>query len=122
VKQTFRPEFLNRVDEVIVFHALSHEQIKQIVDLMLARVTAQLRGQDMSLEVSDAVRELLAKEGFDRALGARPLRRAIQKLVEDPLAEQVLHGDFREGDSIMADLEDGRIVFRKVESLAEVGS
>ena len=122
VKQTFRPEFLNRVDEVIVFHALSHEQIKQIVDLMLARVTAQLRGQDMSLEVSDAVRELLAKEGFDRALGARPLRRAIQKLVEDPLAEQVLHGDFREGDSITADLEDGRIVFRKAESLAEVGS
>ena len=122
VKQTFRPEFLNRVDEVIVFHALSHEQIKQIVDLMLARVGVQLRGQDMRLEITEAVREMLAKDGFDRALGARPLRRAIQRLIEDPLAEQILHGAFREGDSIMADLDEGRILFRKAESLAEVGS
>ena len=122
VKQTFRPEFLNRVDEVIVFHALSHEQIKQIVDLMLARLDVQLRGQDMRLEITEAVREMLAKEGFDRALGARPLRRAIQKLIEDPLAEQILHGAFREGDSILADLDEGRIMFRKAESLAEVGS
>ena len=76
----------------------------------------------MRLEITEAVREMLAKEGFDRALGARPLRRAIQRLIENPLAEQILHGAFREGDSIMADLDEGRIMFRKAESLAEVGS
>jgi len=122
VKQTFRPEFLNRVDEVIVFHALTTEQIKQIVELLLGRVASEVRGQGMMLEVSEEVKELLAREGFDRALGARPLRRAIQRLVEDPLAEQLLHGDFKEGDTILAQSEDGRIVFSKVERLAEVSS
>jgi ATP-dependent Clp protease ATP-binding subunit ClpC len=118
VKQTFRPEFLNRVDEVIVFHALSHEQIKQIVDLLLERVDLQVRGQGMKLDVREPVKELLARQGFDKTMGARPLRRAIQRLVEDPLAEQVLHGDFKEADTIVVDMEGGSIVFRRELELA----
>jgi len=113
LKQTFRPEFINRIDETIVFHALNQEQIKQIVELLLQRVAAQVRGQGMTLQVSDAAEELLAREGFDRALGARPLRRAIQRLVEDPLSEALLHGDFAEGDTILADLEGEEISFSK---------
>jgi ATP-dependent Clp protease ATP-binding subunit ClpC len=118
VRQTFRPEFLNRVDEVMVFHALSQDQIKQIVDLLLGRVALQVRGQGMHLEVREPVKELLAREGFDKTMGARPLRRAIQRLVEDPLAEQVLHGDFKEADTIVVDVEDGSIVFKKELELA----
>jgi ATP-dependent Clp protease ATP-binding subunit ClpC len=120
VKHTFRPEFLNRVDEVIVFHALSTEQIKQIVDLLLNRVAEEVRGQGMQLVVDDEVKDLLAHEGFDRALGARPLRRAIQRRIEDPLAESILQGDFAEGDIILARLDDGKVVFCKQDQLAPV--
>ena len=120
LKQAFRPEFLNRIDEVIVFHSLSQEQITQIVDLLLGRVAAQVKGQGMSLEATLEVKQLLVSEGFDRALGARPLRRAIQRRVEDPLSEQLLHGTFVEGDAIIAEVEDGRIVFRKQEHLTPV--
>jgi len=119
VKQAFRPEFLNRIDEVIVFHPLSVEQITQIVQLLLCRVDAQVRGQGMHLEVGEEVTAELAKAGYDRALGARPLRRAIQRLVEDPLAEQILHGNFTEGDIIRAELEEGHIVFVRQSALAE---
>ncbi len=118
LKQSFRPEFLNRIDEIIVFHALSEEQVRQIVELLLARVAAQVKGQGMTLEATAKAKQLLATEGFDRALGARPLRRAIQRLVEDPLSEQLLHGDFVEGDVIVADVEEGRIVFHKQVNLA----
>jgi ATP-dependent Clp protease ATP-binding subunit ClpC len=117
-KQTFRPEFLNRIDEVIVFHGLSEEQIRQIVDLLLARVIEQVKGQAMTLEVEEEVKTLLAKEGFDRVLGARPLRRAIQRLIEDPLSEELLQGTFVEGDSIRAVLEGSQVVFQKVGQLA----
>jgi ATP-dependent Clp protease ATP-binding subunit ClpC len=120
VKHTFRPEFLNRVDEVIVFHALSTEQIKQIVDLLLARVADEVRSQGMELVVAAEAKEVLAQEGFDRALGARPLRRAIQRRIEDPLAEAILHGDFKEGDVIVAQLEECKIVFCKQDTLAPV--
>jgi ATP-dependent Clp protease ATP-binding subunit ClpC len=118
-RHTFRPEFLNRIDEVIVFHALDQEQIRAIVHLLLSKVDAQVRGQGMRLEISEEAVELLAREGFDRALGARPLRRAIQRLVEDPLAEQILHGEFTEGDGICAEVSEGRIVFARQRSLAE---
>jgi ATP-dependent Clp protease ATP-binding subunit ClpC len=118
LKQSFRPEFLNRIDETIVFHALNEEQVKQIVELLLGRVAAQVKGQGMALEASAEAKQMLASEGFDRALGARPLRRAIQRLVEDPLSEQLLHGDFAEGDIIVAEVEDGRIVFHKQARLA----
>ncbi|MCJ7821845.1 MAG: AAA family ATPase, partial [Armatimonadetes bacterium] len=118
LKQTFRPEFLNRVDEVIVFHALSEEQVTQIVDLLLERVSERVQGQGMKLSVADEVKTLLAREGFDRTLGARPLRRAIQRLIEDPLSEALLFGKFRDGDAIEAVMDGGDVIFRQAEELA----
>lgn len=117
MKKVFRPEFLNRVDEVIVFHSLTSQQILQIVELMLNRVREQLKSQGMDLEASDDVKEVLAKEGFDPAFGARPLRRAVQRLIEDPLSEEILLGRFSEGDTIRAELEDGKVIFKKVEKI-----
>jgi ATP-dependent Clp protease ATP-binding subunit ClpC len=113
MKKVFRPEFLNRIDEMIVFHALTSNEINQIVHLMLARVKTQVRQQNMDLEVSDEAMMLMAKEGFDPTYGARPLRRAVQRMVEDPLAEEILMGNFKEGDTILADVKDGDIVFVK---------
>ena len=113
VKKAFRPEFLNRIDEVIVFDPLSADQIFQIVDLMLDRVNKQIQAQDLKLELTPEVKELLAEEGFDKAMGARPLRRAVQRLIEDPLAEEVLRGTFRSGDTILAYKdEDKKIAFK----------
>ena len=120
LKQILRPEFLNRVDEVIVFHALTREQVTQIVDLLLSRVAERLRDQDLRLVVSDEVKQFLAQEGFDRTLGARPLRRAIQRHIEDALSEGLLHGTFAEGDTIEAILEEGAVVFRRAEEMASV--
>ncbi len=113
MKKTFRPEFLNRIDEVVVFHALTSAEIHQIVDLMLERVAGQVRQSGMELVVTPPAKEILAREGYDPAYGARPLRRAIQRLIEDPLSEQILAGNFREGDTIHAEVEDGDIVFVK---------
>jgi ATP-dependent Clp protease ATP-binding subunit ClpC len=113
LKRTFRPEFLNRVDDVIVFHPLTQEEINQIVDLMLKQVNKQLKVQGMSLEVTPEVKELLAKEGYDPNYGARPLRRAVQRVIEDPLSEEVLLGRFTEGDTIMASIEDEKVIFKK---------
>ncbi|MBM3494885.1 MAG: ATP-dependent Clp protease ATP-binding subunit ClpC, partial [Armatimonadetes bacterium] len=113
MKKTFRPEFLNRIDEVMVFHALTSDEIHQIVDLMLDRVAVQARGNGMDLDVSPEAKDILAREGYDPAYGARPLRRAIQRLIEDPLSEQMLSGVFREGDVIRAEAEEGSIVFVK---------
>lgn len=118
MKKVFRPEFLNRVDETIVFHSLTSQQIIQIVDLMLNRVQNQLKAQNMVLVASDDVKEVLAKEGFDPAFGARPLRRAVQRVIEDPLSEEILLGRFSDGDSIQAELEDGKVVFKKAEKEA----
>ncbi|HEY3414253.1 MAG TPA: ATP-dependent Clp protease ATP-binding subunit [Armatimonadota bacterium] len=106
LKRTFRPEFLNRVDEVIVFHQLTREEIHQIVDLHVGRVTKQLAGHGMTITMTDAVRELIANEGYDPHYGARPIRRAVQRLIEDPLSEEVLLGRFGEGDTIVAELDD----------------
>jgi len=113
LKRTFRPEFLNRVDDVIVFRSLTREQIHEIVGLMLVDVNKQLGAQGMRLELDESAREVLAAEGFDPAFGARPLRRAVQRLIEDPLSEEVLLGRFSEGDTILAEADDGRIIFRK---------
>ncbi len=113
MKKTFRPEFLNRIDEVIVFHSLTADEIFQIVDLMLDRVNKQVRTQDLTMEVSAEVKEHLAQEGFDPSLGARPLRRAVQRLIEDPLAEEVLRGSFRAGDTILAEMDGEQVVFRR---------
>jgi ATP-dependent Clp protease ATP-binding subunit ClpC len=113
LRRTFRPEFLNRVDEIIVFRPLSRDQIRLIVDILMDRVRREIRGQGMSLTVTDAGRELLAHEGYDPQYGARPLRRAIQRLVEDPLSDDMLRGKFTAGDEIVLDVRDGVVVFEK---------
>jgi ATP-dependent Clp protease ATP-binding subunit ClpC len=108
LKHSFRPEFLNRIDEVIVFHELTMEEVGQIVDLMMARVRRQLESQALELMLTDQAKELLANRGYDPQLGARPLRRAIQRLLEDPLSEKVLFHEFPAGSTILVDVdEDG---------------
>jgi len=112
LRRAFRPELLNRIDEIVVFHPLTREQIERIVDLMLDRVREQLRERNISLDATDAARALLATEGFDPQYGARPLRRTIQRLVENPVARGILQGEYREGDTVVLDVEDGKIVAR----------
>jgi ATP-dependent Clp protease ATP-binding subunit ClpC len=111
LKKSFRPEFLNRIDEVIVFHSLTQADVKQIVDLLMKRVTEQLKAKDLEIELTDAAKGVLAEKGFDPSLGARPLRRTIQRLVEDPLSEKLLWKEFRAGQTIIVDARDGEIVF-----------
>ena len=111
LKRSFRPEFLNRIDEVIVFHSLTIEDVKRIVDLLMRRVEEQLKSKDVDIELSDAAKTLLAEQGYDKALGARPLRRTIQQLVEDPLAEKLLYKEFRAGETIIVDALDDEITF-----------
>jgi hypothetical protein len=110
LKTAFRPEFLNRVDETIIFHRLGLTQIKQIVGIQLAYLQRRLAARKLELSVTDRVREYLAREGFDPLYGARPLKRAIQRLLQDPLARHLLDGEFQEGDRILADLQGGEIV------------
>lgn len=113
LKRTFRPEFLNRIDDVIVFHALEREHIHKIVDLMLNELEVKLNDFQYSILVSDSARELLVDEGYDPTYGARPLRRAIQHLVEDEISEEMLKGSFAPGDKIMVDAVDGKLQFIK---------
>jgi len=113
LKRTFRPEFLNRIDDVIVFHALEREHIQQIVGLMLAELETRLADFELSISVSDAAREHLAEKGFDPTYGARPLRRAIQHLIEDEISEEILKGTFSAGDRIQVGLEAGKLQFTK---------
>lgn len=112
LKRSFRPEFLNRIDETIVFHALEKEHIKEIVGLMLKELEKRLKENELNLEVKDAAKEVLAKEGFDPTYGARPLRRAIQKLVEDQLAEEMLKGTYKPGATVIVDAENDTIVLK----------
>ncbi|MBH0781278.1 ATP-dependent Clp protease ATP-binding subunit [Nocardia bovistercoris] len=105
LKKHFRPEFLNRIDDVIVFHQLTTEQIVQMVDLMIARVEKQLKNKDMALELSEQGKALLAKRGFDPVLGARPLRRTIQREIEDQLSEKILFGEIGPGQTVYVDVE-----------------
>ncbi|MHB8841184.1 MAG: ATP-dependent Clp protease ATP-binding subunit [Candidatus Aquicultor sp.] len=111
--KSFRPEFLNRVDEIIVFHPLTSVQIREIVDILMLRVEHELKGQQIALELSNDAKDVLAKEGFDPLLGARPLRRTIQRRIENPLASKLLRGEFSEGDVVVAEVEEGKIVFHK---------
>jgi ATP-dependent Clp protease ATP-binding subunit ClpC len=117
LKQHFRPEFLNRIDEVIVFHELSREEVTEIVDLMMKRVRTQLESQGLGLELTQEAKFMLVDRGHDPALGARPLRRAIQRMVEDPLSEKILWKEFRAGETIIVDVEEGEIVFRAIQGL-----
>jgi ATP-dependent Clp protease ATP-binding subunit ClpC len=110
VKKTFRPEFLNRVDGMVVFHTLNKEHIRSIVDLMLQVTIEQLAEKDVKLEVTEAAKDLLGEKGFDEVFGARPLRRTIQDMISDRLSEDLLRSKFRGGDTVIVDAVDGEIV------------
>jgi ATP-dependent Clp protease ATP-binding subunit ClpC len=127
LKQHFRPEFLNRIDDIVVFHQLSEAEIVSIVDLMAARVERQLKNKDMGLELTDAAKILLAKKGYDPVLGARPLRRTIQREIEDTLSEKILFGEIQPGQIIVVDVEGdpnepetAKFTFRGTEKLVPV--
>jgi ATP-dependent Clp protease ATP-binding subunit ClpC len=134
LKQHFRPEFLNRIDETIVFHELSMEEVTLIVDLLIARTQKQLEGQGIGIELTPAAKSFVAEKGYDPTLGARPLRRAIQRLIEDALSEKLLYKEFRAGQIIVVDAEHDEesdemaLTFRAIEGfepppmeLAETG-
>jgi ATP-dependent Clp protease ATP-binding subunit ClpC len=118
LKKHFRPEFLNRIDETIVFHPLTREEVKTIVDLMIRRVKSQLRSKDLDLELTDALKTWLAEKGYDPQLGARPLRRTIQRELEDKLSERMLLGEYSSGQLIVADVDPDAdaVAFRAVDS------
>ncbi|WP_203935839.1 AAA family ATPase, partial [Planosporangium mesophilum] len=105
LKQHFRPEFLNRIDDTIVFHQLTEPEILNIVDLMISRIETQLRNKDMGLELTDNAKRFLAKKGYDPVLGARPLRRTIQREIEDNLSERILFNELRPGQIVFVDCE-----------------
>jgi ATP-dependent Clp protease ATP-binding subunit ClpC len=113
VKKTFRPEFLNRLDEIIVFHELNEEQLRQVVDLLAKELQKRLAERKLSVEITEKAKSWLAKEGYDPVYGARPLRRALEKYVENPLAVKVLGGEFKEGDTIVVDTGDDGLTFTK---------
>lgn len=113
LKKAFRPEFLNRIDDIIVFSHLSKEEIRQIVDLMMKDLFKRLSERDLSIEVTDEVKDYLAKDGYNEAYGARPLRRLIQKKIEDQLAEEILTNAYQPGDTILLKLVDDKIVFER---------
>ncbi len=114
LRAAFKPEFLNRIDETIIFHNLTEEEIAQIVDIQIQRLNDRLREHNLELVLSPEARQLLAKEGYDPVYGARPLKRAIQRLIENPLSVEILAGHFMDGDRIRADVEGDRIVFTKI--------
>jgi ATP-dependent Clp protease ATP-binding subunit ClpC len=114
VKKNFRPEFLNRLDEIIIFHSLKPEHIKRIVDLMIAKISLEIKSKKLDLVLTESARDFLAREGFDPTYGARPLRRTIQHLVENPLSEKILEGEFQEGDTVIIDCEGSSIVFHRL--------
>jgi ATP-dependent Clp protease ATP-binding subunit ClpB len=118
LRDHFRPEFLNRVDEIIVFKPLTEEQLGAIVDIQLQRLQKRLDERKISLVVTDAARKMLIERGWDPAYGARPLKRAIQRMVQDPLAMMLLEGKFSEGDTVEVDAKGGKLVFTKAKARA----
>jgi len=113
MREHFRPEFLNRIDEIVVFEPLSKDQLAEIAELQLGRLRERLAERKLSLELTDAAKEVLAEAGWDPAYGARPLKRALQRLVENPLAQRLLEGEFAEGETIRVDAQNGEIVFER---------
>ncbi len=112
VHSHFRPEFLNRIDETVIFHRLTQAELREIIDLILARTQRLLAAQDVALEVGDAAKDLLVQEGFDPGLGARPLRRTVGKEVERRLARMLLAGDLQPGATVRVTAEDGALVVK----------
>jgi len=117
LKEVFRPEFLNRIDEIIIFNYLGKPEIKKIVDLELQKVAERLKNKKIEIKVTERAKELLAEQGFDPNLGARPLKRVIQKLVLDPLSLKIVGGKILEGEKVMVDLENDKIIFRTLRDL-----
>jgi ATP-dependent Clp protease ATP-binding subunit ClpB len=113
MREVFRPEFLNRIDEIVEFHELSREQLGEIVELQLRRLRDRLAERGLGLELTDEAKELVAEAGWDPTYGARPLKRALQRLVENPLALRLLEGEFVEGDTVRVDTDDGELAFEK---------
>jgi ATP-dependent Clp protease ATP-binding subunit ClpB len=109
----FRPEFLNRVDEIIIFDRLTEDDLKKIVEIQLRRLSKRLEAQKITLNLSDSAKELLAREGYDPVYGARPLRRTIQKEILDPLSIDILEGKVREGQTVHVNAKDGALEFRE---------
>jgi ATP-dependent Clp protease ATP-binding subunit ClpC len=120
LKATFRPEFLNRVDEIIIFGTLSVEDVEKIVDLQMKEIRDRLREHGLFIELTEAARAWLARQGYDATFGARPLRRALQRYVESPLSVKMLKGEFKVGDTILVDATDEGVVFSKTEAVTQV--
>jgi ATP-dependent Clp protease ATP-binding subunit ClpC len=118
LKKTFRPEFLNRLDDIIVFHSLNKENIKEIVGLMTADLQKRLTELGISIEINDDARELLAEAGFDPVFGARPLQRTIRKMIEDTLSEEILKGNINKADNLVVKVENGQLKITKKEEHA----
>jgi ATP-dependent Clp protease ATP-binding subunit ClpB len=117
----FRPEFINRIDEIIVFHPLDRDQMKSIIDIQMKSLLKRLEERKVFVSLTEAAKDWLVREGYDPAYGARPLKRAIQRFILDPLALRVLEGEFREGDSIRVDAGPGGLQFAKQPAGAMVG-
>jgi ATP-dependent Clp protease ATP-binding subunit ClpC len=112
LKRTFRPEFINRIDEIIVFESLTTEHMLQIVDLQMKEIQERMADQDLTIDLTPAARTWLANEGYEEQFGARPLRRTLQRHVESPLSVQLLRGDIAAGDHVLIDEKEGELVFR----------
>ena len=113
LKASFKPEFLNRIDDIIIFHPLTREHMKGVVDIQIERLRALLKDRKLNIEITEPAREWLAREGYDPAYGARALKRLIQREIQDPLSMKILAGEFHEGDTIVVELVDGKIGFSK---------
>ena len=119
LRRTFRPEFLNRIDEIVTFRALGKEQIQQIVDIQLQDLQKRLAERKLTLELTPAAKAALAERGYDPVFGARPLKRTIQRMIENPLAVEVLAGRFAEGDTVVVELDGETFRFHKATPVAQ---
>ena len=117
LKESFRPEFLNRIDEIIIFNYLDKEEIKKIVDLELEKVANRLGQKFIDIKITDTAKNHIAEKGFDPNLGARPLKRLIQREILDPLSLKIVSGEVKSGERVIADFENGKIVFRTLRDL-----
>jgi ATP-dependent Clp protease ATP-binding subunit ClpC len=120
LRSTFRPEFLNRIDEVIIFHPLTKAQVKQIVDLQMHEIRERLSEHGLTIELTEEAREWLAARGYDPEFGARPLRRVLQREVENALSKKLLAGDFQRGDTVTIGVAEGALIFQKAKSASRV--
>jgi ATP-dependent Clp protease ATP-binding subunit ClpC len=114
LRRSFRPEFLNRIDDIIVFHQLEEEHLKEIVEIMLKSLLKRIKEMNIDIEVTEAAKNLLMKKGFDTQYGARPLRRAITKLVEDQLSEEILKGSVKSGSKVQIDVDEEKLIFKAI--------